>query len=118
MLRRPPRSTLFPYTTLFRSKGYFMAMNKLLLFDKVKNELIRNKNKVDFDLELVLYLIEKTIFNDPKVNCVIKGKKRRLERFTSNKKFVSCPAQLRLANRQFNLSTVWQYLHERVRPLG
>ena len=52
-----------------------MAMNKLLLFDKVKNELIRNKNKVDFDLELVLYLIEKTIFNDPKVNCVIKGKK-------------------------------------------
>ena len=56
-------------------KGYFMAMNKLLLFDKVKNELIRNKNKVDFDLELVLYLFEKTIFNDPKVNCVIKGKK-------------------------------------------
>jgi retron-type reverse transcriptase len=32
-------------------KGYFMAMNKLLLFDKVKNELIRNKNKVDFDWE-------------------------------------------------------------------
>jgi hypothetical protein len=55
-------------------KGYFMAMNKLLLFDKVKNELIRNKNKVDFDLELVLYLIEKTIFNDPKENCIIKGK--------------------------------------------
>src|SRR5690554_7490185 len=23
MLRRPPRSTLFPYTTLFRSKQYF-----------------------------------------------------------------------------------------------
>src|SRR3712207_7564284 len=22
MIRRPPRSTLFPYTTLFRSKGY------------------------------------------------------------------------------------------------
>lgn len=56
-------------------KGYFMAMNKSLLFDKVKNELIRNKNKVGFDLELVLYLIKKTIFNDPKVNCIIKGKK-------------------------------------------
>src|SRR5689334_24761224 len=24
MLRRPPRSTLFPYTTLFRSQGYVM----------------------------------------------------------------------------------------------
>src|SRR2546430_4169313 len=23
MIRRPPRSTLFPYTTLFRSHGYF-----------------------------------------------------------------------------------------------
>ena len=56
-------------------KGYFMAMNKSLLYEKVENELTRNKNKVDFDLELVLYLIEKTIFNDPKENCIIKGKK-------------------------------------------
>src|SRR3712207_8467054 len=24
MIRRPPRSTLFPYTTLFRSKPYFV----------------------------------------------------------------------------------------------
>jgi len=56
-------------------KGYFMAMDKTLLFDKIRNELIRNKNKVDFDLELILYLIEKTIFNDPKINCIIKGKK-------------------------------------------
>src|SRR3712207_9050808 len=26
MIRRPPRSTLFPYTTLFRSLGLFHAM--------------------------------------------------------------------------------------------
>src|SRR5258707_3695769 len=26
MIRRPPRSTLFPYTTLFRSFGYFAKM--------------------------------------------------------------------------------------------
>src|SRR2546429_5729286 len=25
MIRRPPRSTLFPYTTLFRSPGLFLA---------------------------------------------------------------------------------------------
>src|SRR2546430_12972724 len=24
MIRRPPRSTLFPYTTLFRSSGYYV----------------------------------------------------------------------------------------------
>jgi hypothetical protein len=52
-----------------------MAMNKSLLYNKVKNELIRTKKKLGFDLELVLYLIEKTIFNDPKENCIIKGKK-------------------------------------------
>src|SRR5438270_11940963 len=26
MIRRPPRSTLFPYTTLFRSLGFFPAL--------------------------------------------------------------------------------------------
>src|SRR2546429_3366162 len=30
MIRRPPRSTLFPYTTLFRSSG-FGAMNRLAI---------------------------------------------------------------------------------------
>src|SRR3712207_6858540 len=25
MIRRPPRSTLFPYTTLFRSRGWFQV---------------------------------------------------------------------------------------------
>src|SRR2546422_2574825 len=30
MIRRPPRSTLFPYTTLFRSRTAFMASRKLL----------------------------------------------------------------------------------------
>src|SRR5690554_7185803 len=78
-------------------KGYFMAMNKLLLFDKVKNELIRNKNKVDFDLELVLYLIEKTIFNRseehtselqsrPHLVCrlLLEKKKKNLQIYTTN----------------------------------
>ena len=52
-----------------------MAINKTLLFEKVKNELIRQKHKINFDLPLVLYLIDKTIYNDPTKNCIIKGKK-------------------------------------------
>src|SRR3712207_8221803 len=28
MIRRPPRSTLFPYTTLFRSREYELAVTK------------------------------------------------------------------------------------------
>src|SRR5256885_16640703 len=30
MIRRPPRSTLFPYTTLFRSRGFDHAVDRLL----------------------------------------------------------------------------------------
>src|SRR3712207_8703105 len=29
MIRRPPRSTLFPYTTLFRSDGYLVVLNEV-----------------------------------------------------------------------------------------
>ena len=47
-------------------KGYFMAMNKSLLFNKVRNELTRNKSKVDFDLGLVLYLNWKNNLQRPK----------------------------------------------------
>src|SRR2546426_4873045 len=32
MIRRPPRSTLFPYTTLFRSKISQMSIEKLLIY--------------------------------------------------------------------------------------
>src|SRR5436305_11922314 len=34
MLRRPPRSTLFPYTTLFRSLNLFIAFIELHLLGK------------------------------------------------------------------------------------
>src|SRR2546429_4705114 len=36
MIRRPPRSTLFPYTTLFRSSGYrFFHEYMLVLADRL-----------------------------------------------------------------------------------
>src|SRR2546426_5892231 len=38
MIRRPPRSTLFPYTTLFRSKGHEYLLRS---FEAVRN---RNSN--------------------------------------------------------------------------
>ena len=56
-------------------KGYFMAINKGLLYDKTKETLLKNKANVRFDLNLILYLIEKTIFNEPTKNCIVKGKR-------------------------------------------
>ena len=56
-------------------QGYFMSINRRLLFHKVKQVLFSKLNHIEFDLSLLLGLIEKTIFNDPTKNCVVKGKK-------------------------------------------
>src|SRR2546421_5442839 len=40
MIRRPPRSTLFPYTTLFRSKGSLAASGQIS--GTVGNPLIKS----------------------------------------------------------------------------
>ena len=55
-------------------KGYFMSMNRNLLFKTVKSGLLHKKYKIDFNLPLILFLIKRTIFNDPTQNCTIKGK--------------------------------------------
>src|SRR3712207_9073696 len=42
MIRRPPRSTLFPYTTLFRSVGFWLAhcMARPAMLDDAMTELL------------------------------------------------------------------------------
>ena len=57
-------------------KGYFMSIQRALLFSIVKTTLLKYKNKTDFDLQLVLDLLELIIFNDPTKNYIMKGKKR------------------------------------------
>src|SRR3989339_552360 len=41
MIRRPPRSTLFPYTTLFRSifKFIFLRRHKLIFIHQIQNKI-------------------------------------------------------------------------------
>jgi len=50
-----------------------MAMNRTLLYQKTKTVLEKNRDKLTFDFDLILYLIEKVVFNNPTKNCVIKG---------------------------------------------
>src|SRR2546422_3698347 len=40
MIRRPPRSTLFPYTTLFRSRSIGVPANIVLVVGKDKGTLV------------------------------------------------------------------------------
>src|SRR2546429_6975661 len=47
MIRRPPRSTLFPYTTLFRSPDHFLAARK---FSRVK--LLRKSLATRWDRQM------------------------------------------------------------------
>src|SRR2546427_11511226 len=47
MIRRPPRSTLFPYTTLFRSAGFaglLVGLDELVNLYKLANTQARNAN--------------------------------------------------------------------------
>jgi retron-type reverse transcriptase len=55
-------------------QGYFMAMDRNILYRKIENKLRLVKN-ADFDVGLILYLIHEVIFNDPTINCHIKGKR-------------------------------------------
>src|SRR5260221_10086076 len=48
MIRRPPRSTLFPYTTLFRSKNDYGDSNRLWFEDVVVIQIIFRRNGQNF----------------------------------------------------------------------
>src|SRR3712207_7915221 len=54
MIRRPPRSTLFPYTTLFRSK------NALFIQSPIGKNLYKNRLKIEqlFSILKGLYNLE------------------------------------------------------------
>ena len=61
MIRRPPRSTLFPYTTLFRSLGQVLtALNMDLhwLQERITEDQVEMKRKVLSMLPLIVSAIE------------------------------------------------------------
>src|SRR5207248_11103566 len=63
MIRRPPRSTLFPYTTLFRSKhlahnlGNLLLLGKIGVFHNRRNASSRLLLLISKHLILCIYLV-------------------------------------------------------------
>ena len=56
-------------------KGYFMSMDRSILYQKVEKTLNRFQETADFDVDLISYLIRQVIFRDPTKDCFIKGVK-------------------------------------------
>lgn len=42
-----------------------MSINKDILFKKVRDNLLEQRRRADFNMDIVLRFIEETIFNDP-----------------------------------------------------
>jgi len=53
--------------------GYFMSINHQQLYDRIVGRLLKEKNNCSFDLNLILELLRKIIFNNYTHNCIVRG---------------------------------------------
>lgn len=56
-------------------EGYFMSIDKNKLFEIIKTQITKRREKLGCDLDLILFLLQKTIFCDPTIGCVIKTRR-------------------------------------------
>lgn len=66
-------------------KGFFMSINKEILFAQVENFLIKHKKQLTIDYDFLLQLIRQTIFHDPTNSCSIKWSKNDWEWLPNDK---------------------------------
>ena len=56
-------------------RGYFMAINRKILFEKIQKLLTRYKHTLDFDKDFLISITKQVVFNDPTTDCRIRGKR-------------------------------------------
>src|SRR5260370_34092445 len=90
MIRRPPRSTLFPYTTLFRSIMYYLNGNRwgnmtqhFLLSAKARTLSLSAVARLSDDEALETFKAIRWASNDGKPYCPKCGSLERSEEHTS-----------------------------------
>jgi RNA-directed DNA polymerase len=66
-------------------KGYFMSIDRNILYEKVEKTLLRFRKDVSFDFDLILQLIRQVAFHDPVRNCIIKGNRSNWKGLPKNK---------------------------------
>src|SRR5574343_1625486 len=91
MIRRPPRSTLFPYTTLFRSKINYSYLLKL------------KENGFDQWVELAENLYAETILND--LGFIVNREADRIEYQPNEKEldfFIDCKNKILNSEKKYS----------------
>ena len=71
--------------------GYFMSINHQVLYEKVKGHLAEHNNKVNFDLNLVLGLLQKIIFHHYTAHCILRGSPHDWQGLPRNKSLFYAP---------------------------
>src|SRR5256885_3543511 len=78
MIRRPPRSTLFPYTTLFRSPQWIVDRDGSRFIRKSNGQLTR------FDINIALNVVGRYFLPKDQIKCAISFfQEQRSEEHTS-----------------------------------
>ena len=72
-------------------QGYFMSINRDLLFKKIEKQLVSRKNRKDKNVKRELYLIREIIYNDPTINCLRKGSVNDWDGLPKSKSLFSSP---------------------------
>src|SRR3712207_7772977 len=84
MIRRPPRSTLFPYTTLFRSMLFHISLSSIVL-NTVSAQARETKEKINKGtIKLNSFYIAKEITNKAKGQPIKDRKSTRLNSSHAN----------------------------------
>lgn len=73
--------------------GYFMSIDRAILYQKVQRVLYRFQKVVDFDFYLVQYLLQKVIFHDAIKNCRLKGRREDWQGLPKSKSLFYAKAQ-------------------------
>lgn len=71
-------------------QGYFMSINKQLLYDLIISTLRRKKMHKDERFPVIDFLLRQVIFNDPTKNCYIKGKRSDWKGLPRTKSLYHC----------------------------
>ncbi|MCF8457836.1 MAG: reverse transcriptase/maturase family protein [Bacteroidales bacterium] len=73
-------------------QGYFMGIDRKFFFDKIKTQLDMCSESFHFDVNLVLHLLNKVIFNDATKNCIIKGHRKDWQGLPAAKSLFNQPS--------------------------